>query len=429
MAMNIANDYRRKLCSPADMMSFVKPETDLITPLLAGEPYGLMKQLETAGHLQGNRLFQMFSTREVLEVDPEKVKLISMFMGATERKAFKEGKLDLLPNHFSDIPALLKQTARNPVVMAVVSPMDKNGYFSLGTNCDHTAALLSTAETVLLEVNENMPRTFGENQIHISQVTALIENHQALPEAPAVLRQSEKDKRIGEHVAELIDNGDVLQIGFGSIPNAIMDYLKHHRNLSIHTEMIPEKIIDLFDSGAVTNENNPFYKGKMTATFAYGSRSLYDFLHENKEVYMLPVNKTNYICELQAVKNLVTVNAGVEVDFLGQVNSEMVGGNYWSSTGGQADFQLASRISEGGKGFICLHSTAKQDTISKIVPTLKPGTPVTTSKNDVDYIVTEYGVAKLRGKAIRERTKALIDIAHPAFRDELLFEAKKLGYV
>ncbi len=429
MAMNITNDYRRKLCSQADVITFIKPETDLITPLLAGEPYGLMKQLETAGHLQGNRIFQMFSTRDVLEVDPEKVKLISMFMGATERKAFKEGKLDLLPNHFSDIPALLKQTARNPVVMAVVSPMDKNGYFSLGTNCDHTAALLSTAETVLLEVNENMPRTFGENQIHISQVTALIENHQMLPEAPAVLRQSEKDKRIGEHVAELIDNGDVLQIGFGSIPNAIMDYLKHHRNLSIHTEMIPEKIIDLFDSGAVTNENNPFYKGKMTATFAYGSRSLYDFLHDNKDVYMLPVNKTNYICELQAVKNLVTVNAGVEVDFLGQVNSEMVGGNYWSSTGGQADFQLASRISEGGKGFICLHSTAKQDTISKIVPTLKPGTPVTTSKNDVDYIVTEYGVARLRGKAIRERTKAIIDIAHPAFREELLFEAKKLGYV
>lgn len=175
-------------------------------------------------------------------------------------------------------------------------------------------------------------------------------------------------------------NRDTLQIGYGSIPNAIMDNLKDYRNLSIHTEMIPEKVIALYDSGAVTNENNPFKKGKMTATFAYGSQNLYDFLHENQDIYMLPVNKTNHVGRLQDADSLVTVNAGVEVDFLGQVNSEMVGGTYWSSTGGQSDFQVASRLSEGGRGVICLHSTAKGDSISKIVPALNPGTPVSTSK-------------------------------------------------
>ncbi|RYG73340.1 acetyl-CoA hydrolase/transferase family protein [Lentibacillus lipolyticus] len=427
--MNSAQVYERKRCTKTKAVTFIQPGTDIITPILAGEPEALMKQLETYDGLRGNRLFQMFSTREVLDVNPDKLKIVSMFMGAAERRAFQEGKIDLLPNHFSDIPKILRQIARKPVIMATAAPMDDKGYFSLGTNADHITAMLPYAETILLEVNEHMPRTYGENQIHISDVTAVIEHHQPIPEAPTAPPQSEKDKLIGEHVASLIKNGDTLQIGFGSIPNAIIDNLKDYRNLSIHTEMIPEKIISLYESGAVTNENNPFRKGKMTATFAYGTRALYDFLHENEGVYMLPVNKTNHVGRLHEVENLVTVNAGVEVDFLGQVNSEMVGGTYWSSTGGQSDFQLASHLSEGGRGVICMHSTAKDDTISKIVPTLQPGTPVTASKNDVDYIVTEYGVARLRGKTIRERTRALIDIAHPKFREELMSEVKRMAYM
>lgn len=427
--MNPAQLYKQKLRTKEDAVTYIQPETDIITPILAAEPGLLMKQLVLHDGLKGNRLFQMLSSHEVINPDPEKLKVISMFMGATERKAFKEGKIDLLPNNFSDVPKILKQTGRKPVVMSVASPMNENGYFSLGTNADHTIALIPHADKVLLQVNENMPRTFGENHVHISEVTALIENHQPVPEAPQAPEQSEKDKLIGDEVAGLIGNGDTLQIGFGSIPNAIIDNLKHYRNLSIHTEMVPEKIISLYESGAVTNENNPFQKGKMTATFAFGSRDLYDFMHENETIYMMPVNKTNHVGLLQEANNLVTVNAGVEVDFLGQVNAEMVGGTYWSSTGGQSDFQVASRLSEGGRGVICLHATAKNDTISKIVPSLSPGTPVTTSKNDVDYIITEYGVARLRGKTIRERTKALIAIAHPDFKDELTFKAKEMGYL
>lgn len=425
--MNPVQLYKKKHRTKEEAMKVIQPGADIITPLIAGEPRALMKQLEVYEGIEENRLFQMLTTYDLLEIDPEKLKIISMFMGAAERKAFKDGKIDLLPNHFSDIPKLLREMTNEPVVMATVSPMDENGYFSLGTNCDHTAALLPYSK-IIIEVNKHMPRTFGENQIHISAVSAIIENHQPIPEAPAI-KQTKKDKLIGEHVASLIKNGDTIQIGFGSIPNAIMDHLKAYRNLSIHTEMIPEKIIDLYHSGAVTNENNPFQKGKTTATFVYGSRKLYDFIHENPHVYMMPVNKTNHICKLRSIDNLVTINAAVEIDFLGQANAEMIGGMYWSSTGGQADFQVASRLSNGGRGVLCLHATAKGDSISKIVPALNRGTPVSTSKNDIDYVVTEFGIAKLRGKTIRERTKELIHIAHPKFRDKLIFEAKQMGYM
>ncbi|MBU6079901.1 MULTISPECIES: acetyl-CoA hydrolase/transferase family protein [Allobacillus] len=427
--MNYQALYNEKLQSVAEAVQHIQPGTDIISPLGCAEPDALIKQLENHDGLSDNRLFTMLTTRELIDVDPDKLKITSLFLGASERKAFNEGKIDLLPNHFSDLPKLLKQIARKPVVMTVVSPMDENGYFSMGTNADHTISMVKEAETILVEVNEHMPRTYGENQIHISDVTAIVEHHQPLPELPSTPGQSEKDMKIGDHVASLIKNGDTLQVGFGSIPNAIIDNLKGYRNLTIHTEMIPEKIIELFKSGAVTNENNPFKKGKMTATFAYGSKKLYDFMHENDDIYMLPVSQTNNACKLKEIDDLVTVNAGVEVDFLGQVNAEKVGNTYFSSTGGQSDFQLASHFSENGRGVICLHSTAKNDEITKIVPTLQQGAPVTTHKNDVDYIVTEYGIARLRGKTIRERTKALIEIAHPKFREQLTKEAKHMGYL
>ncbi|MBR7554938.1 acetyl-CoA hydrolase/transferase family protein [Allobacillus sp. GCM10007491] len=427
--MSHQSQYNEKLLTVAEAVQHIQPGTDIISPLGCAEPDALIKQLENHEGLNDNRLFTMLTTRELIDVDPDKLRITSLFLGSSERKAFNEGKIDLLPNHFSDLPKLLKQIARKPVVMTVVSPMDENGYFSMGTNADHTISMVKEAETILVEVNEHMPRTYGENQIHISEVTAIVEHHQPLPELPSTPGQSEKDMKIGNYVASLIKNGDTLQVGFGSIPNAIMDNLKDYRNLTIHTEMIPEKIIELFKSGAVTNENNPFKKGKMTATFAYGSKKLYDFMHENDDIYMLPVNQTNNVCKLQEIDDLVTVNAGVEVDFLGQVNAEKVGNTYFSSTGGQSDFQLASHLSENGRGVICLHSTAKNDEITKIVPTLQQGAPVTTHKNDVDYIVTEYGIARLRGKTIRERTKALIEIAHPKFREQLTKEAKQMGYL
>lgn len=426
--MNYAQHYHDKMRTAEEAVRMIEPGDDIIVPLSAGEPPALLSALPGHTGLRGNRLYQMLSLRPAIEVPEERIKLISLFLGAGDRPGFYDKRIDLMPNHFSDLPALLRHTTRNRVIMATVSPMDERGYFSLGTNCDYTATLLGDAKLILLEVNENMPRTFGDNQIHISQVSALIENTADLPELPEPTI-SDNDVKIGRTISELIRNGDTLQIGFGAIPNAVMDFLTEHRDLGIFTEMLPDKVVDLYQSGVITGRNKALYPGKMTTTFALGSQRLYDFMHENQNLLMLPVDVSNDIRVISQIEQMVSINATVEVDFLGQCNSETIGGRYYSSTGGQSDFAKGVRLAKQGRGIICLHSTAKNETISKIVPTMPPGAAVTTSKNDVDTIVTEYGVAELKGKTIRERTEALIAIAHPKFREELEFTARKMGYL
>ncbi|MGC8229209.1 acetyl-CoA hydrolase/transferase family protein [Pseudobacillus badius] len=426
--MTNEEQYRKKWTTAEEAVRLIEEGDDIIVPLIAGEPPALLAALDQREDLKKNRLFQMLTSRPAIRKKQEELKVISMFLSGGDRQAFREGAVDLLPNHFSDVPELLKETTDQRVIMATVSPMDENGFFSLGTNCDYTASLAKEAKTILLEVNEYMPRTYGMNQIHLSEVTALIEQHQPLIEAPVPVI-TEKDETIGRYVASLIHDGDSLQIGFGAIPNAVMNSLKNHQNLSIVTEMIPDQLVELYQSGAVTNSSRMDYPGKTTATFAYGTKKLYDFLHENKTIYMLPVSETNDVRRISGIRNMVTINATIEVDFLGQCNSEKAGDVYWSSSGGQADFGMSARMSQGGRGIICLHSTAKNDTISKIVPVLAAGTPVTTSKNDVDYIVTEYGIAQLRGKTVRERVQALIQVAHPKFQEELTYQARNMGYL
>lgn len=426
--MNVQQEYQqKKAVSALDAISVIKPYEDIVVPLAVGEPPALVNALAEHKGLKGNRLFQMLSLRPVLQIDPEKVKIISMFLNKDERRAFHEREIDLLPNHFSDLPAILKEITRDVVIMATVSPMDEEGYFTLGTNCDYISPLLPRAKRIILEVNEQMPRTCGDNRIHLTQVEQLVENHVPLPQTPEIPLR-EEDRIIGKKVAELIQDGDTLQIGFGAIPNAIMNFLTGHRDLTIFTEMIPDKVVDLFESGAITNAANPLHPGSMTATFAFGTKRLYDFMNNNEHVQMLPVDQTNDTRIMASIDQLVTINATIEVDFLGQCNSESIGGRYYSSTGGQGDFGIGARMSKNSRGIICLLSTAKNGTISKIVPTLAKGSVVSTSKNDVDYVVTEYGVARLRGKTIRERVEALIEVAHPTFRDELRQQAEEMNY-
>ncbi|KEO80877.1 acetyl-CoA hydrolase/transferase family protein [Tumebacillus flagellatus] len=426
--MNDQTLYHQKLRTASEAVERIEPGDDILVPLSAGEPPALLDALPGQMKLRGNRLFQMLSLRPALDVPQERIRTVSMFLGSGDRPGFHDGSLDLLPNHFSDLPVLLREMTDNRVIMATVSPMDARGYFSLGTNCDYTATLLHDAKLILLEVNENMPRTFGRNQIHISQVAALVENHVPLPtlDEPQI---TDKDAKIGQQIADLIVDGDTLQIGFGAIPNAVMDFLSGHRDLGIFTELLPDRVVDLFEAGVITNQKKPLYTGQMTTTFALGSEKLYKFMNECAFLKMIPVDESNDVRMISQIPNLVSINSTVEVDFLGQCNSEMVKGRYYSSTGGQADFARGARLSKNGRGIICLHSTTKGDSVSKITPTLSPGSAVSTSKNDVDMIVTEYGVARLKGKTIRERTRALIDIAHPKFREELEFEARKMGYL
>ncbi|WP_078391758.1 acetyl-CoA hydrolase/transferase family protein [Shouchella patagoniensis] len=425
----LETEYNQKKAATAiDVLRHIKKESDIVVPIAVGEPRTLIEALPTYTGLEGNRLYQMLSLWPVITIEQDRLRIISMFLGSEERKAFREGKLDLLPNHFSDVPALLKEIVRSPVVMAQSSPMDEQGYFSLGTNADYVMSLISSGATVLLEVNNQMPYTYGENHIHLTQVMSFFESDCALPTAPPMPSRA-SDKKIGSFCADLIEDGSVIQIGFGAIPNAIMDDLHNHRHLTIHTEMIPDKIVDLIESGAVTNEHNPFSPGCMTATFAYGSKKLYSFMNQNEKVHLLPVERTNDSYQLSKIEQLITINAALEVDLLGQCNAEVISGKYYSSTGGQSDFGIGARKASRGRGIICLHASAKDGTISKIVPRLSEGAVVTTSKNDVDYVVTEYGVAKLRGKTVSERTTALIAIAHPQFREELKQEAERMGFL
>lgn len=420
-----------KLLNPEEFIRLINKNTDIILPLSNGEPHKLFDLLEEHyKQLENVKVHQLLALRERDYINGKMkghLSHVSYFLSAATRKAYWEGHVELIPNVFQEMYYLLRKTTKQPMVMAVASPMDEHGYFSLGTNADYVADFIGDVPFVL-EVNKFMPRTFGENQIHISQIAGFIENDVPLMEekSPVV---TEKDQKIAEYIAEDIQDGDTLQIGIGAIPNAVMKMLKNRRHLGIHTEMLTDGIVDLVEAGAVDGMKKSTHKGKIIATFAFGSQRLYDFLDNNPSVEFLPVRLVNDSYEIAKEANMVSINATTEVDLYGQCASETVAGRYYSSSGGQADFARGVRLSKYGKGYVCMHSTVKGDTISRIKLHLGPGSIVTTSKNYVDNIVTEYGIARLHGLPISERAKALIGIAHPKFRDELTREAKEFGLI
>ncbi|MBF6625804.1 acetyl-CoA hydrolase/transferase family protein [Tuanshanicoccus lijuaniae] len=428
MTTNYKKLYKEKLTTAKEAVKLIEANEGIIYPIQPGEPKGFHEALENI-ELSGNRLYRMLPGFPLLDKKQEEIKQISLFLSGYDRKAHKQGLVELLPNNFSDIPDLLLTREPNPVIVATVSPMDEDGNFSLGTSNSYVGPLVEYAKKIIVEVNEHMPHTFGEkNMIHIDQVDAIIENNVPLNTLPN-LEPSEKDLKIGKIIADMVQDGDTIQIGFGSMPNAVMEYLKYKKDLGIHTEMLPDKLVDLVELGVVTNTQKEIHVGKSVATFAIGTQRLYDFMNNNPDVVMIPCNQTNALTELAKLNSLIAINSAVEVDFLGQCNSERVRDTYFSSTGGQHDFMKGVRLTHNGTGIICLYSTAKNDQYSTIVPSLFIGAPVSTTKNDIDTVVTEYGVAQLKGKTIPERVEALISIAHPNFREELREEAVKLGYL
>jgi len=308
-----------------------------------------------------------------------------------------------------------------------VSPMDKHGYFST-CNSSSSFAQSQKAKRIFLEVNKNMPRSPSASFIHISQVTALCENNSTLPIIPPV-KKDELSAMIGGMIADEIPNGATIQLGIGNIPNAVGMQLKDKKNLGIHSEMFTDSMVELLECGSANNSLKPIHTGRSVATFIFGSKRMYDFIDDNPSVEMLPVDYVNDPMVISKHPNMMSINAAVEVDFMGQVCAESIGSRHISGTGGQVDFVRGAIQSQGGKSFIAFTSTAENGETSRISPVLKSGAFVTTSKNDVDYIVTEYGIAKLRGKSVYQRAKTLISIAHPRFRDELAYQAKKLNII
>ena len=363
--------------------------------------------------------------------DPEvakHIKGVAWFASGYSRNAIAQGFGDFFPSYYYDDNRIIEDYVSYDMVVYTVSPMDKHGYFSFGATTSSINSMLKKAKMVCLEVNPNMPRAVNAPFIHISQVTALCESDVPLP----VLPPAELDDislTIGGSIAAEIPNCATIQLGIGAIPDAVGLALKDKHNLGIHTEMFTDSMIELIECGAVDNSRKPIHTGSTVTTFAYGSKRIYDYIDDNPAVKVLPVSEVNRPANIALHPNFMSINAALEVDFFGQVCSESIGSRILSGTGGQVDFVRGAVESRGGKSFIAFPSTAKNGTISKIKPTLAPGSMVTTSKNDVDYIVTEYGMAKLRGKPVSQRTKALIAIAHPKFRAELTFEAKKRNLI
>ncbi|MFM2052925.1 MAG: hypothetical protein RL456_962 [Pseudomonadota bacterium] len=427
-----AAEYRSRLVTPAEAIaSQVRDGDTLLVASAVGEPPELLAAL--SGQRQALR---DVTVSQLLPLAPHgymdaatagHVRARSLFLSAAIRAGFPAGWVDLVPCHFSEIPRLVRRgEQRCDVVMTLASPMDEHGFFSISLSPDFTMAALSRARAVILEVNPNVPYAFGDCHVHVSQVTAIVESGAPLREV-GLPKISEVQRTIGAHVAELVKDGDTLQLGYGSIPDAVVTQLTHKRDLGIHTEMIGDGLISLLECGAVTGRRKNFMPGKIVATFGMGTRRLYDAMHRNPMLEMHPVDFTNDPAIAGRNDNLVAINATLQVDLFGQCGSESLGPNPYSGTGGQTDFIRAANRSSGGRGIIVLPSTAKGDTISRIVPTLTPGTIVSTSKNDVNYVVTEHGVAQLRGKSLRERARELIAIAHPAFRDELAHAARAMA--
>lgn len=417
--------------APDEVVSLIRDGDHIVVPLAAGEPPRLLEALsEGRERLNGVTVAQLLPTHAVSYFDSDTahhVRHSSWFLGGPARTGAREGWIDVVPMHFSEVPALLRRGDLTcDVVFALASPMDAHGFFSLGLSPAYTMAAIERARVIVLEVNPNVPFCAGECHVHLSQVSAIVEDDRPLI-AGAAATIGDVEREIARHIADHIPDGATLQIGIGAIPDAVVAQLSSKNDLGIHTEMLGEGILSLLESGVVTNRRKNVHPGKLIATFALGTRRLYDFMDRNPGVEMHPVDETNTPWLAGRNDTLRSINSSLQVDLIGQCGSESLGHVPYSGTGGQSDFVRAANISRDGKSFIALPSTAKGGTLSRIVPTLAAGTHVTTGKNDVDHVVTEFGVARLRGRSVRERAALLIEIAHPDFREELREQAKALA--
>jgi acyl-CoA hydrolase len=413
---------------PADVPGHIPPGAEVIVPIGLGEPVTLLDTLEAnADLLDGVRIHRMDPYLERAYIRGEfgdRLRHVDYFLGPGSRQAFWAGQVELVPTHFSEAALLMRRSTRHTIALAMVSPPDRHGYVSLGTSADYTASFIGEIP-FFVEINPNMPHTSGENQLHISQLAGWCASESPLIElSPAT--PDERDHVIAGHIAGRIPDGACLQVGVGRIPNALLSALVDHRDLGVHTEALSDGIMDLVEKGAVNGTRKRQHRNKHVATFCVGTRRLLDWLDHNGAVSMLPAEWVNDPRVIAREPNFVSINATSEVDLMGQAASETIAGRYWSGSGGQTDFARGVQYSEGGQGFLVLHSTTSTG-LGRINVRLTPGSVVTTLKNTVDNIVTEHGVAELRGRSLSARAKALISIAHPDHRERLRHEAEQAG--
>ena len=418
------------------VLSHVRPGSDLIVPTANGEPVTLLDAVEAAaaaGEVDGLRVHQVFALRDRPHhagTYGDRMRHVSYFLSHAMKDHYEAGTVELVPNDLGHIPSILR-TLDDPLMVITTSPPDEHGYVSLGTNANYAAALRGEVR-MFAEVNRQMPRTSGRNQLHLSECEGWVEADYALV-SPPPSTITDRDRAIAALVAERIPEGACLQIGIGSVPEAVAGLLTDRRGLGVHTELFSDGLRLLVEAGAVTGAGKRSGRYQSVTTDAVGSPELYRFLDDNRHVVFWPVEETNDPRVLGTLDRFCAVNGTMQVDLLGQCASESLGTHYVSSTGGQADFLRGAAIADGGHAFIVTHATAHDvatdATVSRIVPTLTEGAVVSTHKNLVDKVVTEHGVAELRGRTARQRAEALIAVAAPEFRDELTRAARDLGYL
>ncbi len=432
--------YRGKRISAAEAAALVKSGDWIDYGMSTGMPYSIDKALAArAGELHDVKVRGFLSLRPlaIVEADPERrsFQYMSWHLSGLERKLHAEGLCDFIPMSYRNQPEIYRKCLEVDIAFLSVAPMDRHGYFNFSLNNSATMAILETAKTVVLEVNENLPRCLGgaEECIHISNVNYVVEGESPAPTEVASAPVSDTDRKIAEHIVGQIKDGSTIQLGVGGIPNSVGRLIAESslKELGMHTELLVDAYLDIYKSGKLTNARKNIDRHKGVWTFCMGGKELYDWVGDNPGLASYPVNYTNSPEIMARNNNLVTINCCIEADLLAQVSSESAGSRQISGTGGQLDFVAGSYISDGGKSFICMASTYtdKQsgEIRSRIIPTLPSGEIVTAPRSSLHMMVTEWGHANLAGCSTEERAKRIIGLAHPDFRDQLFRDAEKLG--
>ncbi len=428
--------YRDKSRTADEAVALIPDGSRAVQGMAIGEPPALLEAVANrvrSGGLTDITLTTLLpmgaSARTIFSPDvAHAVHWESLFAGGADRGLIESGQAALTPVFFHQVPRLVREYMNINVALVCVSRVDRHGYMSLGVSVDLNKAAIEVADVVIAEVNPRMPRVHGDSWVHVNDVAAIVENDTPLFELPVPPARPE-DEAMGRTIAEMIPDGATIQLGIGGVPNAVAKSLGGHRDLGIHTEMFVDSMVDLIESGVANGSRKTFHRGKAIYSFAAGSQRMYDFLDDNPYIEAHPVSYTNFPPNIARNDDMVSVNSAIEVDLTGQCCSESIGSRQFSGTGGQHDYARGAFDSKGGKSIIAFYSTARGGTVSRVVPTLTPGAVVTTPRNEVHWLVSEYGAVNLKGRTTHERAKAIIGLAHPKFRDELTEGARELRYI
>lgn len=421
-------EYADKIVSATTAISHVKSGDSIVFTHACGEAQCLTNELvKQADRLENVTIMHMVAMGTAPYCQPGMEKHFrhnALFVGGSTRKAVEEGRADFTPCFFHEAPKFFREGLLPvDVVFLQLSEPDEQGNCSFGISVDYTEPAAKAAKLVIAQINKNMPFTYG-NSINLNDIDYIVLQDEPILELQPP-KIGEVEKKIGGYVASLINDGDTLQLGIGAIPDAVLSFLGDKKDLGIHSEMFSDGVVDLANKGVVTNLKKTIDNGKFVSCFLMGTKKLYDFADHNPNVEIKPVDYTNDPFVVAQIDNIISINSAMQVDLMGQVNAEMIGYRQFSGVGGQVDFIRGASRAKGGKAIIAMPSTTGHGKISKIVPLLDEGAAVTTSRNDVDYIVTEYGIAPLKAKTLKQRAAALICIAHPDFRQSLIDEYEK----